>query len=270
MLRFPPRRILVAVDMTEASRLAFRSARLISKRFGSVLEAVYCDAPLPSEISIYGDFAADPEHSPRLKAALTRRFKHAHALHIRAGDPEKVILSVARECRPDLLVVGTHGRKGLSLTFLGSVAEAVLSHSSVPVLVVRGEAKSVRRVLAPIGGDEEAQRGLAAAGIVAKAYGAHLDVLHVVTDPLFGANPRKLLMTQVDVLPEDVKRATSPSSAVRLGDPIEEILSEADGKDLLVVVARPKSPLKDLLLGTTAQRLARHAKIPLLVIPSMR
>lgn len=270
MLRFPPRRVLAAIDMSDASDQAYHAARLIAKRFQARLEAVYCDAPLASELSIYGDIITDERHLLRVKEELRRRFKHADAMHVRTGDPARVILGLARECRPDLIVVGSRGRKGLARAFLGSVAEAVLRHSTVPVLVARGARRSVRRVLAPIREDEDAQRGLAAAGVVANAYGAHLEVLHVVTDPVFGVNPRKLLKKRIDKLPEDVKRTTSPSSEVRLGDPVEEILSQSRDSDLLVVVERPTSKVKDAFMGTTAERLARHAKIPLLVIPTMR
>ncbi len=52
------------------------------------------------------------------------------------GIPKTEILSIADEWSADLIVVGTHGRTGLSHLFLGSVAEYVVRHSKVPVIVV--------------------------------------------------------------------------------------------------------------------------------------
>jgi universal stress protein A len=57
---------------------------------------------------------------------------------IRIGDPAREIVAYAHESECDLLVVGTHGRSGLSRLLLGSVAERIVRTSAVPVLSVRG------------------------------------------------------------------------------------------------------------------------------------
>ena len=53
------------------------------------------------------------------------------------GNPEVDILKMAENWKADLLVMGTHGRRGLKHLFMGSVAERVLRHSVIPVMVVR-------------------------------------------------------------------------------------------------------------------------------------
>jgi nucleotide-binding universal stress UspA family protein len=53
------------------------------------------------------------------------------------GDPTEELLHAADRCGADLIVVGTHGRRGVRRMFVGSVAEAVVNRSSVPVVVVR-------------------------------------------------------------------------------------------------------------------------------------
>lgn len=53
------------------------------------------------------------------------------------GTPAYELLQYVQRCRADLIVMGTHGRKGLSHLLMGSVAEEVLRHSPVPVLIVR-------------------------------------------------------------------------------------------------------------------------------------
>ncbi len=59
---------------------------------------------------------------------------------LRKGHPREVVLAVAREVGADVIVMGTHGRRGVSHLFIGSVAEHVVRHSPVPVWTVRAEA----------------------------------------------------------------------------------------------------------------------------------
>jgi nucleotide-binding universal stress UspA family protein len=56
---------------------------------------------------------------------------------VRDGHPREVILTVAQKVGADAVVMGTHGRRGVSQLFIGSVAEYVVRHSPVPVLTVR-------------------------------------------------------------------------------------------------------------------------------------
>ncbi len=52
------------------------------------------------------------------------------------GIPKKEIIMIARDWNADLIVMGTHGRTGLSYLILGSVSEYVIKHSAIPVMVV--------------------------------------------------------------------------------------------------------------------------------------
>jgi nucleotide-binding universal stress UspA family protein len=80
---------------------------------------------------------------------LKEDFEHAHRVHLNAldpnhkvksmveeGTPHEEILRVAKEWEADIIVLGTMGRTGLSHLMIGSVAERVLRHSSVPVYIV--------------------------------------------------------------------------------------------------------------------------------------
>lgn len=70
--------------------------------------------------------------------ATERGVHDVHTAVVR-GTPHRAILDYARDHGVDLVVVGTHGRRGLDRLLLGSVAERVLRTATVPVLVVRGE-----------------------------------------------------------------------------------------------------------------------------------
>jgi nucleotide-binding universal stress UspA family protein len=68
------------------------------------------------------------------KAAAERGI--AAETRLEDGAPVEAILHLARELAPDLIVMGTHGRRGLTRLVLGSTTESVLHRSAVPVLVV--------------------------------------------------------------------------------------------------------------------------------------
>ena len=68
-------------------------------------------------------------------------------------------------------------------------------------------------------------------------------------------------------LPRDVVRDVSPTLQKRVGEPIEQILRAARRSDLVVLVARRKSLLGDLILGTTVERVSRYASAPVLAVP---
>jgi nucleotide-binding universal stress UspA family protein len=60
-----------------------------------------------------------------------------------AGDPGEVIVNMVEEEEIDLIVMGTHGRKGLSRTFFGSVAEYVVRNAPAPVFTVNPNIKEI-------------------------------------------------------------------------------------------------------------------------------
>ena len=65
-------------------------------------------------------------------------------MRVEAGEPSDAILRLARDGGGDLIVMGTHGRTGLSRLLIGSVAEAVLRRSACPVLTLRVPVKVPR------------------------------------------------------------------------------------------------------------------------------
>ena len=56
---------------------------------------------------------------------------------MKIGEPYNVIISTAKEKKVDLIVMGSHGRRGISRLLMGSVTERVIGHASCAVLVVK-------------------------------------------------------------------------------------------------------------------------------------
>ncbi|MDE2489337.1 MAG: universal stress protein, partial [Elusimicrobia bacterium] len=82
MLRFPPRRILAAVDGSEVSVRAWKAARDVAARFGAVLDAVWFEPPPAQDLSVYdAPLLPDPGWARAAEAALRRRLGPDARLH---------------------------------------------------------------------------------------------------------------------------------------------------------------------------------------------
>lgn len=141
--------ILVPTDFGDAAKRALEMAADLANQFGGSLSVLHAyEIPLP--LGAYPGIPPLPaEYSVTFRDAAQRRLDEAVAeirKHVPAakgvlacGVPWEEILNAAGRERATLIVMGTHGRKGLKHALLGSVAEKVVRLSPVPVLTVRGE-----------------------------------------------------------------------------------------------------------------------------------
>lgn len=144
------RRILHPTDFSRASGAAFLKAVALAKESRAQLLLVHVLLPPTPFI---GDGYVSPKTYEELEASARRGAQRelakvvAKAQKAKArvkavlleGVPYDRIARVARSKRADLIVMGTHGRSGLSKFFLGSVAERVIALAPCPVLTVRGK-----------------------------------------------------------------------------------------------------------------------------------
>ncbi|HEY7139016.1 MAG TPA: universal stress protein [Methylomirabilota bacterium] len=145
------RRILHATDFSSASRPALVKAIALAHQNRAPLQVVHAVAPLM--LPAGGDFgyvpaetyeAIDQATRRQAQKQLTALVGRARKAGVRAtgrlldGAPQDQIPRAARRGRADLLVIGTHGRTGVSKILLGSVAERLVRVAPCPVLTVRG------------------------------------------------------------------------------------------------------------------------------------
>lgn len=138
------RRILCPVDFSESSILALRTAvDLAVQNQASLLLLNVAPRPLGESDVVPVALDPYPFHEDRARAELERigreivDGKAPYDTKVDVGDPATGILTAIPELESDLVVMGTHGRKGLGHLILGSVAERVVRESPVPVLTVR-------------------------------------------------------------------------------------------------------------------------------------
>jgi nucleotide-binding universal stress UspA family protein len=142
----PIQRILVPVDFSETSKRALEYASFFANRFDAKLDVLNVWGP--SEYQ--GDdmvvlTRSEPEltlstflrnHADQQLNEFLRGVPHSNRM-LEAGEPAQIIAKVAGEGKYDLVVMGTHGRTGLSHLLMGSVAEKVVRTAPCPVLTYR-------------------------------------------------------------------------------------------------------------------------------------
>lgn len=140
--------ILVPVDGSPTSMQAVSKAAGLAKAFGSAVTAIYVIDPYPFT-GVGTDFAygqaqylnaATAEANEAIKGAREQLEAAGLAVQTRIVESHTAwrgILETATAIGADLVVMGSHGRRGLEKLVLGSVAQRVLSHATLPVLVVR-------------------------------------------------------------------------------------------------------------------------------------
>ena len=147
MKRF--RRILVATDFSKTSAKALAGAIALAKGNRAKLTIVHAYVPyvplVPEQYLEAGTWdRIDTESRRWAERQLAKLAERARKAGVRAsstlvtGDPSRLIVRTARSLHADLIVVGTHGRQGLTKFFLGSVAERVIATALCPVMTIRG------------------------------------------------------------------------------------------------------------------------------------
>ena len=146
------RHILVSTDGSKLSVKAARTAARLAKALGASVTGVYVIAPYKVPMYSEGAAYAPPLTPQRYKELTTVEAKKAlAAIEVEAEiagvpcstlsasneDPWRAIIRVAQARKCDVIVMASHGRRGISRLLLGSETSKVLAHSKIPVLVER-------------------------------------------------------------------------------------------------------------------------------------
>jgi nucleotide-binding universal stress UspA family protein len=140
-----PKTILVATDFSDTAEEALDYAIALAGKLGSKLYllnaiglptfGVVPELGVAATSTMIDGIVADNQQALDKLLAAKAPTK-IHTL-MRTGDPRDLIVDTAAEVGADLIVMGTHGRRGVTRALLGSVAEGVLRHATCPVLTIR-------------------------------------------------------------------------------------------------------------------------------------
>jgi nucleotide-binding universal stress UspA family protein len=138
-------KVLIAVDEDPVAAHAAEVGMDLARDLHAQVALIYVIDPALAIAPDAGIAADDLVVSARQDAArLVADFRarlqaDAHALgFIPLGSPGPEIVKAAKEWQANLIVIGSHGRRGITRALVGSVAEAVVRHAPCPVVVVRG------------------------------------------------------------------------------------------------------------------------------------
>lgn len=282
---------LVPVDFSAASKSALQQAVVFARTLGGRINLLYVEPPpLPTELAELplvmetGNLREKAMASLRqlLRSAVPERQRGEVFLDV--GAPSHRITQRAKAFRMELIVMSTHGYTGLKHVLLGSTTEGVVRHAPCPVLTVRASPRSkglkdgISRLLVPTDFSDASRKSLVYAHALASKFAAEVTLLHVVEPPnypRFGyahvpLEEHKQKAAALAEL-EKLRRRFNQNVTVqvRTGSAHQEIAEAAQqGKfDLILLSSRGHSALAHVLLGSTTERVVRHATCPVLVLP---
>lgn len=293
-------KVLFATDFSERSGAALPHALWYAREFGAELHMLHAvvlhaadpanpDADFPD---LEGAYEALGRWASGRLAETAGRAGEAGVTVKRVEErgiaAAPAILDYAREEEVDLIVLATHGRRGVRRMLLGSVAEEVVRLAARPVLTVRPDGaeehgEPPRRILVPMDFSEHADRALAYGGAMADRTGAELHVLHVVPemsfpDPYFAeaAEIRAMAKAAQERVPEALERhirevlgeGAGVRSHIEVGTPAATIVQVAaeEGIDQVVISSHGRTGVERMLLGSVAEGVVRRAGCPVLTV----
>lgn len=288
-------RVLCPVDFSEFSTRAYDYAYSIARHYGAKLLVEHVVQPLQAAYPFYGfaemtlqdtwsHLTADAETGLQELVRLHQRNGLQAECFVRQGFPWEAILTFAEERSADLIVMGTHGRRGLDRLTMGSVTERVLRKAHCPVLAVRkpvhdfvdpGDVTDpvhLRRILLCTDFSDCAQRALSYACSLAAEYNAQLTLLHVFEDvgsQKFLPEQTATAVTDLEKLvPADTHNWCTVKTLVRTGKPYQEIvqLAQEEQSDLVILGVRGRNALDLAVFGSTTYRVIQLGSCPVLAV----
>ena len=278
--------ILVATDFSDTATQALRYALHFARLDGAKVQVAHVEegadrnggreASLREQVREWMEdlvASADVQASPAI-------------LH--SEDVASALDRYADEIAADLIVIGTHGRRGLRRLVVGSVAEGVVQKATRPVLTVREREgvppePRVQHILLPLDFSESSLGTIPYARDLAARCQASLTAMHVFDDVdlpgFYGDFPNPLPTAAPEIeervratLREAVEKAPGPdvpvAFVVRRGPAPDVIVDEAENRavDLVVMASHGHSGVERLLLGSVSEHVLRAAPCPVLLM----
>lgn len=279
--------VLIATDFSRSSNVALDLGLQLARDYQAKAYVVFV---LPTdEFMVAGPDAyvaardAACRDLKELKAQLNRVHAYVEGadyhLYLLEGQVAQSILDFADQKKVDLLVLGTHGRTGLSKALLGSVAERVFRGSTAPVLTIGPNVHEPVRVNAPrnimVAADftPASERAVRYAASLAREHESTLTLMHVVNPKEIetaGDRSSALLgaKTKLEALLGQEARGIHCCARVESGKVVARILQTVDeiDADLLVMGVRPPGAVLGHVMWPHAYEIVRESACPVLTV----
>ena len=292
MLEF--KSILCPIDFSEFSVRAYRYALLLAEHYRAKLVAQHVvdlwrhpSASYVVAVRLYEEFSLVLRE--RGEKQLQEFVKnHAHGeiqpeLVVDQGMAPDSILSFAQAQKTDLIVMGTHGRRGFDRLMLGSVTDRVMRRVPCPVLAVskplddsmltakeRDHVQQLSRILFCADFSENSERALNYAVSVTTEFDAELTLLHVLEEVPSPANTEEAIAAATErldkLIPREGRTNLKIDTAVRIGKPYQQIIQLAqEGQiDMVTMGVHGYGALDPAVFGSTTYRVMQLGPCPVL------
>lgn len=251
-------RILVPVDGSPQSIVAFRAACFFAKNFKAQLTAVHIDESNKTE-----------EELRKLLSSESAGVEF-HYMH-KQGSVHKEIITASKETDTELIIMGTHGVAGFEEFWMGSNAYKVVNSATCPVLSMREDARinEFKSIVLPIDTSFESRQKVPHAIKIAQTFGSTVHVLGVSvdTDKEAEYSINGYMRQTVDSLKEHgVHYTTEKKMGANISNSTINYAKEKNA-DLIIMMTEQELQIGSFFLGKFAQQMVNHSTIPVLSIP---
>ena len=292
------KKILCPLDFSKCSQIALKNAIELTKKVKGELHLFHAilmyeddsykpDDRLPENIMSYA--LMEEISNQKLKNIAA---DHANASFkvvtssSRAFSAAEEILNYAEDKKIDLIMMGTHGRTAISHLLLGSVAERVIRLAKCPVMTFRRDSKDLgeyQKILVPTDFSDHSKLALRYALEMASFYKSEITLFHTFEQQIHPAFYASGIVSMFEIDSDLKKRANEAMATFRkeLGKPAIKtnyVLAEGaayheiveytkkENFDLLVIATHGLRGLEHFLIGSTTEKVIRHAEIPVLAV----
>jgi len=289
------RHVLCPIDFSEFSVRAYRFALSLAQHHRAKLVAQhvvelwqYPSVSFAASATVYEEFSrALREKAKQQLQELVKNYTHDEIQPeciVQQGIAADSILAFAEAQKADLIVMGTHGRRGFDHLMLGSVTERVLRNASRPVLAVSrlshdliasGKQRDhvhLSRILFCTDFSENSERALNYAISLTADYDAEITLLHVLEHVPSSANLEEATAAATEQLdrlvPPEGRKAGKIKTTVLSGKPYRRIIQFAreTQADLVTMAVRGRGALDLAVFGSTTYRVLQLGPCPVLAI----
>lgn len=278
---FEVKKILIPVDLSKTSKLAFEHAANLCQKFGASLHLLHvyrsstvdvlpnltATSPIVSNLDDLR--AMVTEELEGLGRAFSEKYGVDYTIEIREGSVSNGIINTAKGVNADLIVMGTHGVSGFEEFFLGSNAYRVVTSSSIPVLTVQEKATKMgfQNIVLPIDSTPHTRDKVSEAVKIAEAFNGKIHIAALVKAE--DEEDEKIFHLKVKQVEEHLDhKGIEHETSILHGENIAEMtldFAEKVNADLTVIMTDQEN-YTGFLVGPYAQRIVNHSKIPVLSV----
>jgi nucleotide-binding universal stress UspA family protein len=281
-------KILWATDFSDEAREAFTYADIFAKTFDAEIFGLHVLPGLSPEhyqsaIVVIDELKKRTEHMTNVAVKKLESFQKARGVtfeyFIKEGNAAKVIVETAEDQKADLIVIGRKGLSAIERLFIGNVANQVLRHSPIPILITKKKSGKPRfkKILVPTDFSEQEEVERDYAWKLAKGFDADITLLHILELHDYEFPPRVLDEMLDSVLNKLKQRRRREKEDIKVTEDVTRAINAPVGivdyadthkMDLLVISTCGQSKLERFFLGSTTEKVISHSHTPIFVIPT--